>query len=107
MSRFQLSRAAADDLHEIRRFTHEQFGLKQAIKIREQFRKIFETLAHAPRSAPRREEYDPEGKSFRYFPALKRFIIVYEPSDRGIRVARILHGARDLARELELEAGKQ
>ena len=107
MSRFQLSRTATEDIREIRRYTREHFGLGQAAKIREHFQEIFKALAHAPLSAPRREEYDPPGKAFRYRLALKRFIIVYEPVDQGIRVARVLHGARDLASELEREAGKE
>jgi hypothetical protein len=36
---------------------------------------------------------------------MKSFIIVYEPTDDGIRVARLLHGARYLAAELDRDAG--
>ena len=37
---------------------------------------------------------------------MKRFIIVYEPTELGMRsVARILHGMRDLAAELDRDAG--
>ena len=38
---------------------------------------------------------------------MKSFIIVYEPVDDGIRVVRLLHGARDLAAELSSDAGDE
>jgi toxin ParE1/3/4 len=107
MRRVSLSKAAAADLDEIDNYTLESFGLGQAVRIRRQFQETFRALVEAPLSAPRRKEYDPPGRAFRYFPALKRFIIVYEPVDKGIRVARVLHGARDLAKELEREAGRE
>ncbi len=105
MSRFWLSRASVADLREIRRYTHEQFGLGQAIKVRDRFRDTFRELSRLPYSAPRREEYDPPGKAFRYGVVLARFVIVYEPTKGGIRVARVLHGARDLASVLASDAG--
>ncbi len=106
MARVLLSNAAAADLEEIGDYTLEKFGLNQAVKIRKQFEETLSALADAPLTAPRREEYDPPGKTFRYRFALKRFVIVYEPADDGIRVARILHGARDLVRELGRETGE-
>ena len=36
---------------------------------------------------------------------MKLFVIVYEPTSTGIRVARILHGMRRLAAELDRDAG--
>ena len=33
--------------------------------------------------------------------------LVYEPTDEGIRVARLLHGARNLAAELDRDAGDE
>jgi plasmid stabilization system protein ParE len=88
-------------------YTIEHFGLRQAAKLREQFRETFQTLLHSPSMAPLRRDYDPPGKIFRYFPALKKFVIVYEPVKAGIRVARVLHGARDLAAELERDSGSE
>ena len=45
------------------------------------------------------------GHAFRYFVVMKRFIIVHEPTEFGIRVARILHGMRNLAAVLDRDAG--
>lgn len=105
MTRVLLSRAAEADLDEIDAYTRETFGLGQAITLRKQFREALDLLAVSPLAAPNRPEYDPPGKSFRYRSVLRRFIIVYEPLSGGVRVARILHGARDLADTLVRDAG--
>ena len=62
-------------------------------------------LAESPLIGRTNEELDPPGRSFRYFTVVKSFIIVYEPMDDGIRVARLLHGVRNLAAELDRDAG--
>ena len=105
MARFVISSAAASDLEEIDEFTRAEFGLEQAARLRRRFRRVLGTLVHAPNSAPRRAEYDPPGKAFRYCLAVLSFVIVYEPGDDGIRVARVLHGARNLASELGRRPG--
>ena len=56
-------------------------------------------------SAEPTNELDPPGRSFRYYPIMKRFIVVYEPTADGVRVVRPLHGARHLAEELSRDAG--
>jgi toxin ParE1/3/4 len=107
MSRIELSRAAADDLREIRRYTREHFGPQQAVRIRERFWAVFQTLARAPRIGHQAPDFDPPGKTFRYHPVLGSFVIVYEPTADGIRVTRVLHGARNLLAELERDAGEK
>ena len=37
---------------------------------------------------------------------MKLFVIVYEPTESGIRVARILHAMRNLAAELDSDSGE-
>jgi len=32
-----------------------------------------------------------------------KYVIVYDPADRPLKIVRILHGARDIARELKSE----
>lgn len=99
------SRAAAADLEAIDDYTLEAFGLVQAERLRERLREIFLSLCQTPLASPRRPEYDPPGKEFRYCFALQRWVIVYQPAAEGIRVARVLHGARELLAELERDAG--
>ena len=105
MSRVVLSEAARDDRREITAFTVERFGIGRARRLRDQFQTTLNNLAESPLIGHTNEELDPPGRSFRYFVVMKRFIIVYEPTDDGIRVARLLHGARSLAAELDRDAG--
>lgn len=105
MRRVSLSKAAAADLEAIDDYTIEHFGLNQAITTTERFRETFELLGEMPRSGQLRQEISPPGREFRYRTVLGSFVVVYEPADDGIRVARVLHGARNLIAELERDAG--
>jgi toxin ParE1/3/4 len=105
MSRVVLSAAARFDRREITAYTVERFGLGQARRLRHQFEATLDNLAESPLIGRTNRELDPRGRSFRYFVVMKSFIIVYEPTDDGIRVARLLHGARNLAAELDRHAG--
>ena len=67
MSRFYLSHAAALDLDEIDDHTIAQFGVSQAIKLRQTFEERFDRLMHHPDSGVRRPERDPPPK-MRYGP---------------------------------------
>lgn len=105
MKRVSLSLAAERDLDEIDDYTIEHFGLDQAIRTTERFRETFRGLAEMPFSGQLRPEISPPGRTFRYRTLLRSFVIVYEPTDDGIRVARVVHGARELVAELERDAG--
>ena len=83
----------------------ELFGIGQARRLRDQFQTTLNNLAESPLIGRSTEQLDPPGRSFRYFVVMKSFIIAYEPTDDGIRVARLLHGARNLAAELGRDAG--
>ena len=105
MSRVVFSEAARGDRREITAFTVERFGLGQARRLRDQFQTTLNNLAESPLMGRTDEELDPPGRSFRYFVVLKSFLIVYESTDEGIRVARLLHGTRNLAAELDRDSG--
>lgn len=100
-SRIVLSEAARDDRRAITAYTVEQFGIGQARRLRENFERVLNTLADNPLIGTQREELDPPGHSFRYFVVMRLFLIAYQPTGTGIRVARILHGMRNLAAELD------
>ena len=82
-------------------------NLSLAVRLQGVFIAIVERELMLPRPmiGRPRTELDPPGHTFRYFVAMKLFIIVYEPAATGIRVARILHGMRNLAAELARDAG--
>ena len=105
MSRVVLSEAARADRRAITQHTVLHFGIQQARRLRDRFESTLSLLAESPLAGHPNEELDPPGRSFRYFPVMKRFIIVYEPMQGGIRVARLLHGAQNLAAELTRDAG--
>ena len=105
MTRVSLSKAAEADLEAIDDYTIEHFGLDQAIRTTARFRETFHVLVEMPHSGQLQEAISPPGRDFRYRTVLGSFVVVYEPADDGIRVARVLHGARNLVAELERDAG--
>ncbi len=106
MKRAQLSRSAGADLEEIDDYTIEHFGLEQAVRTTDAFRRAFAKLADFPLSGKLDLRHSLDGRPFRFWTVLSSFVIVYEPTDAGIRVARVLHGARHLLAELERDAGE-
>jgi plasmid stabilization system protein ParE len=105
MRRVVFSEAARVDRREITAYTVERFGIEQARALRGHFESTLSTLAQSPLMGHTNEELDPPGHTFRYWVVMKRFILVYQPADDGLRVARILHGARSLVAELGRDAG--
>jgi toxin ParE1/3/4 len=107
MTRVVFSQAARWDRQAITAYTVERFGLEQARRLRERFETTIHSLAEAPLIGHRRQDLDPPGRSFRYATVLKTFIIVYEPVDDGIRIVRLLHGARNLAEGIARDPGDE
>ncbi len=107
MSQVVFSRAAVEDRRAITAFTVERFGIDQARRLRGHFEATLERLVLFPNSGQLRPELDPEGRAFRYVVVSKSFILVYEAHGDVIRVARILHGARQLAAELGRDRGDE
>jgi plasmid stabilization system protein ParE len=105
MTRIVLSEATRSDRRAITAYSVEHFGVEQTRQLRDKFEAVLTLLAASPQLGRTNPSLDPPGKSFRYFPIMKTFVVVYEPTDKGIRVARILHGTRLLAGELEIESG--
>ncbi|MHC4955800.1 MAG: type II toxin-antitoxin system RelE/ParE family toxin [Planctomycetota bacterium] len=105
MSRITFSKTARTDRRAITEYTVERFGSLQARRLRDRFEATLYVPADSPwigRTAP---HLDPPGHTFRYATILGTFIIVYEPVDDGIRVARLVHGAGEVAAELRRDAG--
>ncbi|HVS10631.1 MAG TPA: type II toxin-antitoxin system RelE/ParE family toxin [Planctomycetota bacterium] len=106
MSRIVISHAARLDRREITAYTAEQFGVDSARRLRRRFEAVLNALADSPLIGRACKSLDPPGRTFRYLLVARTFIVVYEPLKGGIRVARILHGSRNLAAELQREAGE-
>lgn len=100
-------RGCQTGLRSITRYTIQHFGLEQARRLRSRFEELMASLAEFPLMGQTKEDLDPPGHDFRYVTLMKVFIVVYEPTEESIRVARILHGARNLAAELDRNAGER
>jgi len=107
MKGVQFSLAAEADLEAIDDYTIREFGLQQAIRTAETFRQACIDLVRFPRGGSLSEERSPPGRAFRFRTVLSSFVIVYEPCETGIRIARILHGARHLQAELQRNPGDE
>jgi len=104
-ARIVFSESAREDRRDITAYTVDRFGVEQARRLRRHLERVLISLADSPMMGTQRPELDPPGCSFRYIVAMRIFIIVHQPSETGIRVARILHASRDLAAELDRDAG--
>lgn len=96
----QLSHAAANDIREIESYTLSNFGEKQTLQFLEKFEASLSLLATMPGIGMKRPEFDPPQHQFRYHAILSSFVVVYEETSEFIRIARIIHGARNLLSEL-------
>ena len=105
MNRIVFSEAAGEDRRAIIRYTVERFGIQQARRLRDRFEAALTALAESPLLGHTNADLDPPSHTFRYSVVMRRFVIVYDSTGDGIRVARLLHGARNLAAELGRSAG--
>src|SRR5262245_25575623 len=105
MKRLVLSRSAARDLDAIDDYTLEQFGIDQAERLRKGFAEALQNLQRMPESGRERPDLSPPERSLRSRLVSKAFLIVYETAGDAVRVARVLHAARDLPSELLRDDG--
>ena len=105
MKRVVLSKAARKDRREITAYTVRRFGVKEARRLRHKFEKRLTSLTDFPMTGHTNGELDPPGYTLRYATVSQVFIIVYQPAEDGIRIARFLHSARDIAAELDRNTG--
>lgn len=107
MRRLLISAAARRDRDVIDDYTGEQFGLDQSQRLRDAFEIALNNLQRMPGTGRARPEISPVGRQFRSVVVLGAFLIVYEVADDAVKIARILHAARDLPNELLLDDGRE
>jgi toxin ParE1/3/4 len=90
MNQYQVSDAARSDLGEIW-FYIAQDDPDAADKFIRAVVSRFPRLAEMPQLGRRREELLPRLRSF----PVGRYVIFYRPLEKGVEIARVLHGARD------------
>lgn len=97
MSGFKVSELAQEDLLEI----YEQMtpeNLDAAARLMQSFREKFRLLAQFPNMGKERNELL---LYLRYFP-VGNYLVFYQPTDEGIEILRVQHGARELDNLFEL-----
>ncbi|BBD63674.1 plasmid stabilization system protein [Nostoc commune NIES-4072] len=91
MSRFRISTQAAQDIENIWKYIAPN-NLKAANQLFDTLRESFPKLAKFPQMGRERSELAPFLRSF----PVKNYLIFYSPIDKGIEIARILHGSQDI-----------
>ncbi len=93
-SRLRLSRKARADLDEIWVYVARQQSLEAADHLIDSIMERFSLLVSTPGMGRRREEM---GSGVRSFP-VGNYVIYYRRTKGGLRISRVLHGARDAGR---------
>jgi len=96
VNQYRVSDAAKSDLEEIW-FYIARDNPDAADKFVRVLVSRFPTLASMPDLGRKREELSPRLRSF----PVGRYVIFYRPIEKGVEIARVLHGARDLPPLLE------
>ena len=94
---YQHSKFAEKDLEDIFDYTHQKFGLDQAILYVLSFNEVFTLISQNPKLGIDRNEIKKGLKSFVY----KSHIILYRIITNKIRIVRVLRGSRDLPGHLK------
>jgi len=100
MSRFYLSRAAEDDLESVWNFIGiEGDNPRAAARLIDRIIEVVDLLAAQPLLGELRGDFADVAPDIRSF-SVGNYVIFYRPTPGGVRVGRILHGARDAQSEL-------
>lgn len=98
MNSYRLTKAAEDDIFEIWRYIAED-NLSAADKVEAEILDACQRIADRPDLGHFRR--DLTDKDVRFFAVRRTYLVVYDPNRELIEVLRVLHGARDVALELE------
>jgi plasmid stabilization system protein ParE len=93
------------DIREIESYTADRFGANQVIAFLDKLQASLSVIAAMPGIGRLRPDLEPSGHRFRYHAILKCFVVVYDERPDCIRVARVLHGSRNLLAELLKDPG--
>ena len=93
MSRYLLSVEAQSDLDEIRAYMTQQGGTRLARYVLRDIRKTLNFLAETPGAGHFRPDLTDQPVKFW---SVFSYLIVYDPTQKPLGVARVLHAAQDL-----------
>jgi plasmid stabilization system protein ParE len=102
MSRYRLTPKAKGDLRSI--WSYIAFdNVEAADRVEEAIYDACAYLAQTPSRGQIRQDLTKLPVRFWTVLRYPKYVIVYDPADRPLKIIRILHGARDIARELKSE----
>ena len=104
--RFRLYPAADRDVDEQAAYLAQEASLETAFRFYDQVFATLEALCDMPGIGERRESGNPRLEGLRVWrvDGFEKHLIFYREAANGIDVIRVLHGARDIARILEVES---
>jgi plasmid stabilization system protein ParE len=105
MRQLSLSTSACADLEQIDDYTTQAFGLAQAERLREAFEAAMRGLLLRPGAGRERRDLSVPARPVRAVLVSGSFLVVYEVRSQVIRVARVLHAARNLPDEFRRDGG--
>ncbi len=97
--------SADRDLDGLAGYLMQEANLEMALRFYDAAAATFEKLARMPGMGERRESANPRLDGLRVWriDGFPNHLIFYRPTDGGIDVVRVLHGARDIDRVLDSE----
>ena len=94
MTNYRLSRAAQEDLWQIKQYSLTAWGKLQTQKYLDDIEAILETLTISPEMGKKRDDLIIGLRSF----TIQQHVIFYRLSQEELEVVRILHGRMDIPR---------
>lgn len=96
MKRYRLTPEAARDLDEITNFIIGD-NRRAALRLIDDIEKKCQAIAEMPGIGRPREELAPNLRSSH----VGKYVIFYRPSEEGVEIIRVIHGARDIPKLFE------
>ena len=106
MKRLHVRPAATWDVEETSLYYFVKQGERLSRRFEEAVGKTFERILESPLAGAPEEFLSPKLSGLRMWPVggFEKHLVFYRPTDDGIEVVRVLHGARDI--EAIFEAGE-
>ena len=102
MSLYRLTPKAKTDLRSIWSYIAAD-NVKAADRVEEAIYDACVSLAKSPLRGHPRKDLTKLPVRFWTVPRYPKYVIVYDPADKPLKIIRIFHGARNVARELKSE----
>ena len=99
MAQYVITEPAEEDLREIAFYIADD-NIDAAFAMLDRFTRRFEMLASMPQTGRRRDELEPNLRSF----PEGNYVVFYRELVEGIEIIRVLHGWRDIDRIFNLDS---